>query len=97
MEKIKKVFDAVVGVTGISRDLIESKARSGEVYYARMIVTHHLQAHGISVTDICPLVGVMHPEAILYHLRMYHRDRTPYFRACAKKVEELLREENNSV
>lgn len=94
---IQRIFDTVESVTGVDRETILSCSCVREHYFARMIAAYHLKIQGYTATDITALVGVADPRAVWYQVKGYFDEQTPYFRSCAKKVEELLSIENNSV
>jgi chromosomal replication initiation ATPase DnaA len=88
--RIRLIFKAVETVTGINRQTVTSGSRIREIVFARIIATHHLKKCGLTTSNICSLVGAAHATTIMYQLKLYLRERSPYFVSCAAKVEHIL-------
>lgn len=91
--KIRRLFEVVEAVTGVTRNAIVSHSRVREHYFARMIVAYHLYRYGYAVTKIRYHMGTMAATSVLRQIKGYRNERTPYFRNCAKRVEEILSSE----
>jgi hypothetical protein len=91
-DKIRLIFKAVETVTGVNRQTIASQSwtRTREIYFARIITTHHLSEYGLSAPNICSLVGVKSKKALQHQLQVYLNERTPYFISRAVEVERIL-------
>lgn len=95
MEKdiaINRVFDAVGKVTGVDRATIVSGSRDRDAHFARMIAVYHLRHQGFDYRKIRNLIGRNSESTVAYLLQAYSREQTPYFKACAEKVNQILHE-----
>lgn len=87
---VTSVFDAVRQTTGISPAVIASATRRRDVFFARMIVAHHLRSLGMTLSGIGELMGNQSHATVARQCRCYHTERTPIFIKYAEKVESLL-------
>lgn len=89
-DQIARIFDTVRRVTGIDRTAIESTTRRRDVFFARMIVAHHLRSLGLTLSQIGEQLGGRSHSTVAWQCDCYSRERTPVFRRDAEEVCEIL-------
>lgn len=89
-DRVTRIFDTVQQVTGIDRATIESATRRRDVFFARMIVAHHLRSLGLTYSQIGGVLGGRTHSTVVWQCDCYSCERTPVFRRNAEKVREIL-------
>lgn len=89
-DRVTRIFDAVQRVTGIDRATIESAAKRRDVFFARMIVAHHLRGLGLTYSQIGEALGGRSHATVIHQQRGYYDEQTPVFRRDAEEVREIL-------
>ena len=68
-DQVTRIFDTVQQVTGIDRATIESAAKRRDVFFARMIVAHHLRGLGLTYSQIGQAWGRPSHATEIHHTR----------------------------
>ena len=83
---LNEIFTIIQSVTKVSRVEILSGSRIREIYFSRIIAAYWLRRYRLTFKQIAPLVGSNDPTTVMYQIKAYNNEISPFFKELAAKV-----------